>query len=357
MVAAAVLALGGYVWVLRTPFARFSSPLLVNIPSGSSSWAVASRLQRAGVVRSAAALEAWTLLHPARRLRAGWYQFSAPASLSAVAGRLARGDVAYTTLTIPEGYTRYDVAAAVARAGIASAESFLAVTASGAMVRDLDPQAPNLEGYLFPATYRVPPRAGAAAVAQMMVRRFRRELRALGDPRFPPSPATAKPAAAPAGSAASDPPGGPAAPWGPTSLHEWITVASLVEKEAALPSERALVAGVFYNRLRLGLPLQSDATVAYAAQTLGQPLPGAPRPADLRLASPYNTYLRVGLPAGPIANPGAAALEAALHPRASEYLYFVGDGQKGHRFARTLAGQDRNIKAFLRDRAAAGRNH
>ncbi|MGH9541264.1 MAG: endolytic transglycosylase MltG [Terriglobales bacterium] len=319
-----VVAAGAWAWAVFAPYGTFPKPRLVELPAHSSSWRVARQLRAAGVIRSAAAFELWVLAHPHRVLKAGWYQFAHSASMPEVAARLARGDVYYTTLVVPEGFNRFDIARALERNGIMPAASFLAVTASPALVRDLDPQAVSLEGYLFPDTYRIPPHAAPESVAEMMVRRFRQEWDRLRDGmKFD-------------------------AATGPVSLHEWLTIASLVEKETAVPSERAVIAGIFYNRLRQDLPLQCDPTVIYAALLLRRADPGTLHAADLRMESPYNTYRHAGLPPGPIANPGAAALMAAAHPAATPYLYFVSNGAGGHRFARTLREQDHNILLYLR---------
>lgn len=326
-----VLAAGGaFLWLLRAPYARFAAPVLVPLPARSSTWAIARTLHSAGVVRSAVAFEIWALTHPGRTLKAGWYRFTGPESMQQVMERVARGDVFFYALAVPEGFNRFDIARQLERAGIAPAAPFLAATASPVLIRDLDPQAVSLEGFLFPDTYRIPPHATAETIAEMMVHRFRQEWRALGGGvRF---------AASPQGT-------------GPMSLHEWVTIASLVEKETAQPEERPVVAGIFYHRLRMGLPLQCDPTVIYAAQVAGRPLAGSIHAADLRFASPYNTYVHAGLPPGPIANPGRPALLAAANPVATDFLYFVSNGQGGHRFARTLAEQDRNIALYLRSLA------
>jgi UPF0755 protein len=166
----------------------------------------------------------------------------------------------------------------------------------------------------------------------MMVKRFRDEVRFDGQRMFGPGGTWA---------------GGDATEH-PASIHEWVTMASLVEKESALPDERAMIAGLFYNRLSRGMPLQCDPTVIYA-ELLDRRYSGTLHHDDLNYRSAYNTYVRVGLPPGPIANPGRQSLLAAAHPQANDYLYFVSNGHGAHRFARTLEEHDRNVALLRHD--------
>lgn len=320
---AAVTLLAWIGWSWFVPLGGFHPARLVRIPPRASTLQIARELRRAGVVRSELAFLLWRLWHPGAELQAGTYRFQAPRSLEQVFAKLEHGRVFVDEFTVPEGYDRFAIAHALANDGLASAASFLRATASGALVRDLDPSAPSLEGYLFPATYPIAPQTPAGAIAGMMVARFRAMLRHHG---WPPKFQTTH---------------------GPGNLHAWVTIASLVERETARARERPLIADVFYNRLRLGLPLQCDPTVIYAAE-LARRYAGTITRRDLRRASPYNTYLHAGLPPGPIASPGLAALRAALHPRTSKFLYFVSNGRGGHRFARTLSQQDLNVKKYLR---------
>ena len=316
------------VFDIVVPYAGFRHPVVVEIPERSNRWSIAERLARAGVVRNAPVFTAWALVHPGVTLKAGAYRFAGAQSLSAVFHRLAEGRTFAYSLVVPEGFDRFDIAHQLSREHIASGQAFLAATANPALARRVDPEAVSLEGYLFPATYSIAPGTSAEAIAAMMVRRFRQALPHSG---WRPG--------------LRDPHGQP------ISLHEWLTIASLVEKETAVPSERPVIAGVFYNRLDGHLPLQSDPTVIYADEMAGRP--GGPlTTADLHFVSPYNTYTHIGLPPGPIANPGLAAMRAASHPATTPYLYFVSNGHGGHRFARTLAGQDRNVRLYLRTLAA-----
>ncbi|HXE31366.1 MAG TPA: endolytic transglycosylase MltG [Terriglobales bacterium] len=311
---AAALIVAGAWWGLG-PGPRLAVPVIVEIPSGSGHTGIARQLADAGVIRSPLGFEAWSLLHRRDRLKAGTYRFTGGATVPAVYRMLARGQFYSIALVVPEGYSRFDIARELAERGLADPAAFLRVTADPSLVRDLDPAAVSLEGYLFPATYPVPPHADPAHLAALMVARFRRELRDEGAH--------------------------------PADLHAWVTLASLVEKETSVPAERPLVAGVFTNRLAQRLPLQCDPTVIYAAVLAGR-YDGSLHRADLDFDSPYNTYRHPGLPPGPIANPGRQALLAAAQPAHTGFMYFVSDGHGQHRFARTLAEQRQNVQLYLR---------
>lgn len=302
------------------PGPALPQPLDLEIASGSGRRGIARQLAQAGVVRSAWAFEAWSLLHRDQTLKAGSYRFPGRESVPALFAHLSRGQFNTLSLTIPEGYNRFDIDALLASRGLGAAGAFIAATADPAPVLDLDPHAVSLEGYLFPATYAIAPHATDQQIVAMMLARFRREIRA-DESRAAVSPA---------------------------DLHRWLTLASLVEKETPAAAERPLIAGVFENRLSRQMPLQCDPTVVYAALLAGR-YTGTLHRVDLTFPSPYNTYTQAGLPPGPIANPGRAALMAAAHPAETDYLYFVSTGRGSHRFARTLAEQDRNIRQYLHD--------
>jgi UPF0755 protein len=214
----------------------------------------------------------------------------------------------------------FDIAAELDRQGVCSLESFLEIARDPAPISDIAPHAKSLEGFLFPSTYEFKRRTTCTQVAETMTSHFRAvwsELNPSGAQNFP----------------------------GSLDASQTVTLASLVERETPRPEERPLVAGVFYNRLRLGTPLQCDPTVQYALQLAGHPELNV-RPEDLRIDSPYNTYARRGLPPGPIANPGEASLRAALNPAQTDYLYFVANDQGGHFFSKTLAEHNRNVARY-----------
>ena len=323
-------------WELLAPIAPGGTRMVLLRP-GWSSRRIAQTLQDSGVVRNA---RIFLLYHyfSGRTLKAGEYKFETSASAIQVHNRLAKGEVYVHTVVVPEGFNMYDIAAAVESAGLGSRQEFLqAARANVAMVRDLDPAAQSLEGYLFPDTYEFTRTQSMNDMVGAMVHRFRQEYDGIRGN----SPC----ASVPYGMESH----GMSGPAG-CDTHLVVTMASIVEKETAVPEERPLVASVYYNRLAQHIPLAADPSVIYAALLEGR-YAGVIRQSDLQADSPYNTYRHAGLPPGPIANPGRASLEAALKPAQSQYLYFVSDAQGHHRFARTLEEHNRNVLAYRRARA------
>jgi UPF0755 protein len=301
----------GFVYLLRT---GPSQQTFVDFKNGSSARHIATELKQAGIIRSR---WAFLLVHLYRHrsLKAGEYVFDHPDTLSDIYNRIARGDTYARVLTVPEGYNIFDIAAEVEKLGIDSQQNFLEQARSQvALVRDLDPFAPSLEGYLYPDTYRFARKNKAPDVIAAMFKRFHQEAHQIG--------------------LTSD-------------VHRIVTMASIVEKETAVPEERPLVAGVFYNRLAQHMALDTDPTVIYAA-LLANRYRGTIYASDLKYSSPYNTYRNQGLPPGPIANPGKDSLLAAMHPTHTDYLYFVSDNQGHHRFSKSLEEHQRNVAEYRR---------
>ncbi len=251
-------------------------------------------------------------------LKAGEYRFDHPATITEVYNRLQRGDVYTRSLTIPEGSNIFDIATRVEAAQLGDRSSFLAAERTQlSLIADLDPKASSLEGYLFPDTYHFERSTRPEAMLQAMVKRFRV-------------------AAASIGLEGND--------------HNTVTLASLVERETPIAQERPMVASVFENRLAKGMALMTDPSVIYAALIAGK-YRGTIFQSDLAAASPYNTYKHVGLPPGPICNPGLDSLKAAMTPAKTDYLYFVAAtaDPSGHsRFARSLEEHARNVQAYRR---------
>lgn len=301
---------------LNAPYAGFNREAFVDLPKGTNARQMAELLQNSGAIR-----HSWTFL-VARALRrgatlqAGEYRFTQPASVLDILDRIGRGDVFYYELVVPEGKNMFDIAAAAERLDVFSADRFLEAARNPALIRDLDPQAPTLEGYLFPNTYRLSRGAGPEQLCVMMTGKFREVWRSLR----------------------SD-----------ASVHRTVILASLVEKEGKLPDERPVIASVFARRLSIGMKLDCDPTTIYAALLAGN-YRGAIHKSDLASEDPYNTYQHAGLPPGPIANPGAASLQAVLHPAGTDYLYFVAraDGSGGHNFSASLAAQEANVVKYRR---------
>lgn len=308
-------------WALLAPYSAFGPEgVVLEIPRGTSRRGVSRLLERNGVVRSALAFELLARWRSDVELQAGEYRFDEAAPAVEVFRKIAEGRVFVHPLVIPEGLNMFEIAARVEQAGLAPAQEFLRVALDPSLVRDLAPQARSLEGFLFPATYGFPRSATAEGIAATMVARFRQVLAGFTeDGRNPHG----------------------------LSLHEAVTLASLVEEETGQRDERPLIAGVFYNRLARRIALQCDPTVLYAMQLAGKN-DGIIHLSDLRLKSPYNTYLHPGLPPGPISNPGQAALRAVLYPQPTEYLYFVADTEGGHFFSRTLAEHNANVAKYRR---------
>ena len=315
-----VLLAASAAWFVYAPFGP-QVETFVEIPAGTGSSAIATRLERAGTIRSRYAFALYRRLHPGT-LQAGEYRFDHAATLPEVYDRIRRGDVFTISLTIPEGYNLYEIADAVQRAGLGTADAFFnAARHNTALITDLSPDAPSLEGYLFPDTYRFSRHVTPQQMLATMVKRFRQVAAQTG---LPADPASAR----------------------------IVTLASIIEKEVSVDSERPLVAGVFTNRLAKGIPLATDPTVVYAALREHR-WHGVIHQSDLAFDSPWNTYRHPGLPPGPIASPGVAALRAALHPAQTDYLYFVADAQGHSRFSVDLEHHNQAVQAYRQARQAA----
>lgn len=326
-----LVAAGGgaaYLWLAWTqPYKNFPSEgVFVTVPHGASCRAIARILKDNGVIPSELAFRLYCRRHRRQTLQAGEYFFDHAAAGREVFDMLASGRVYEKSVTIPEGYTMFDIAALLDKEGVLSREMFLAVARDASQIHDLAPEARSLEGFLFPATYQFPHRPAPQDVTAAMVRKFREAWTELGS----------------------------GASLGGRRVGEIVTLASLVERETPKADERPLVAAVFANRLRLGRGLQCDPTVIYALELVGR-YNGTLTSADLRFDSAYNTYRYRGLPPGPIANPGVGALRAALEPANVDYLYFVANTQGGHFFSKTLEEHNRNVRRYHRLLALNGK--
>jgi UPF0755 protein len=315
-----VVAAGAGVWLLlgtEKPYKGYDgAEQFVEIPPGAGSAVIRRRLVEGGVVRDGLSFRvALARSGQAKRLQAGEYRFDHPMSAREVIDKLARGDVFLRPITFPEGLTLRQMAQIYERDGGGSRADFLKAAGNTALIRDLDPGAPDLEGYLFPNTYALPRRATADQLVQRMVTSFRDAL---------------TPEIVQRGTARG------------LSVRQLITLASLVEKETAKPEERRIIAAVYTNRLRIGMGMQCDPTVIYALERAGKYTGNLTRE-DLQFDSPYNTYRYAGLPPGPIANPGRASIEAASAPEDVPYLYFVSRNDGSHVFSGTLDEHNRNV--------------
>jgi len=333
---AAVPALAGTVWIidnLRRPYRAYSGNLILVIEPGSHALEVAQLLASRGVLAHRLPFLLVHLHGRARhhRLKAGEYLFDRPLNPIDVYRKLIRGDVYLHAVVIPEGSDRFDIARIVGQQLGVSPEDFLRSTEQNSLISDIDPGALNLEGYLYPDTYRFPRTAGPAVVVTAMLGRFRRVL----ELRLPPELARS-----------------------PERLRATITLASLVEKETPDPAERPVIAGVFARRLERNILLECDPTVIYANRLVRRSISRSSGPitrSELAADSPYNTYLHAGLPPGPICSPGLVSIRAALNPTPGQSLYFVSNNRGGHVFANTLQEHQRNVTRYRREVAALRR--
>ncbi|HEV8040055.1 MAG TPA: endolytic transglycosylase MltG [Bryobacteraceae bacterium] len=314
----AALGAGLVYYSVSRPYQGFQKPVILDFPKGTSTQSMSAQLAGAGVIQNSWAFLFARAMRPKARLLAGEYQFSEPASVLAVFDRIARGDVFFYELTVPEGSNIFDIAASVDRFDFMKGADFLRVARDPSPIHDLAPGAPTLEGYLFPSTYRIERSTTVKQLVRMMTDLFRKHWRELQ-----PS----------------------------VEINSAVTLASLVEKETALAEERPLVASVYANRLRMGMPLDCDPTTIYAALLEGR-YRGTIYRSDLDSHNPYNTYRHAGLPPGPIANPGLAALKAALAPAATSYVYFVAkaDGSGGHQFSENIEAHNRAVEQYRQHR-------
>jgi UPF0755 protein len=296
---------------------------------GYSTRHIASALKANGVIRSEQAFLLWHYFHRARPLQAGEYVFEKPANVMDVQKRLARGDVYFHTVVVPEGFTMFDIAQAIEGAGLGPAQDFLKVAQSDSeLIAELPPGAPSIEGYLFPDTYQFSRMQTMHDMAAAMVKQFREVAHQMG-------------------LITSTDGGVVGLTRTPLPLQTTVILASIIEKETSVAEERPLVASVYYNRLQKKIALDADPSIIYA-ELLAGTYTGALHHDDMRFNSPYNTYTHAGLPPGPIGNPGKSALEAAMHPAQTDYYYFVADAQGHHRFARTFEEHNNNVAAYRR---------
>lgn len=325
-----------WLWWLNAiaPTRSQSNLVMLQVPEGSAGEAVGQQLEAAGLIRSMTAWKLWTKVaiarNPAGSFKTGTYELSAQASLPELAQSIWTGQVKETRFTIPEGWSMKEMGAYFEQEGWFSAKAFL--KAAQKVPRDRFPwlpsNAPFLEGYLFPDTYQVPLEGRSPdAVIATMLKRF--EIQAL--PLYEQRKNLPE-----------------------LSLKDWVTLSSVVEKEAVVPQERTVISGVFWNRLRQGITLGSDPTVEYGLgvkQTPDQPLTLT----QVKTPSAYNTYINAGLPPTPIASPGFASLKAVLKPAQTDYLYFVARYDGTHVFSKTLADHEQ-AQSTIRDQQDAKRS-
>jgi UPF0755 protein len=304
---------------LNANYQGFYQPVILDFPKGTSTQAMADELAQNGVIRYSWQFIMTRALHRGAKLKAGEYQFARADNASNIFNRIARGDVFFYELVVPEGANMFDIAASLNRFDFLKSSDFLRAARDASLIRDLAPKAPTLEGYLFPATYRITRSTTVEQLCALMTSQFRKQWRDLQ------------------AAAHSQP------------VNDIVTLASLVEKETGRPEDRPIVASVYENRLAKGMALDCDPTTIYAA-LLEDRYRGTIYRSDLASDNAYNTYRHAGLPPGPIANPGAASLKAALIPAETDYLYFVAkaDGSGGHQFSKTIEQHNAAVQQYRR---------
>ena len=323
-----VLALAGLVLVgVKTPYRGYTADsILIQIPPRTSTVEILTTLEKAGVLRDwRLGLVALRIVHHGKTLKAGEYRFSGERTPEQVVLSIVAGDVVTYRITVPEGFTADEVFALFSSQGFGFPADYRFLFGRPAEVEGVPPGAPTLEGFLFPDTYTVTRSMSAREIVTTMTRQFARKLPATFEER---------------GRAVG------------LSLLQAITLASLVERETAIPDERGLVSAVYHNRLRKRMLLQADPTTIYALKRSGQWRGNLAR-SQLTVDEPYNTYVRPGLPPGPICSPGLAALEAAVAPADVTYLFFVAKGDGSHLFSESYEEQQRNVARYFEARRAS----
>lgn len=287
------------------------------LPPGSGIKKLAVELKQNGLIRSTLHFTLMTRLRgEARRLKSGEYRLNDGMSAGDILTKIVNGDVDVRRFTVPEGYSIYQAAELSDQQGLFKRDDFLAACRDQELMRHFGVNGESLEGYLFPATYTVGHATTARQLVSNMVEQFFKEYSRLDL-------------------------GGKG---GQLSRQQIVTLASMVEKEAKDTHEKPLIASVFHNRLKIGMPLQSDPTAVYGVRAFS----GKVTKKDIERPGPYNTYLNKGLPPGPIGNPGSDALQAVLQPQASSYLYFVARQDGTHQFSNNLEQHNRAVVRYLK---------
>ncbi len=316
-------AAGTWAWqLLHTPFRDYPGKLELTVEPGTGASAILNRLEDQGVLPNALLARAFLVYRLGDpSLKAGEYNFEQALTTPQVLDKLIRGQVVTYAVTLIEGLIYEEIAETLAREGFGDLETFRREMRRGDLVADLDPLAETLEGYLYPDTYSFARGTSEADIVATLLRTFRKRFDAEVESLMRQG--------------------------SERTIREMVTLASIVEKEAGVDSERPRIAGVYANRLRIGMALYADPTVIYALKLRGT-WDGNIRRPDLKLDSPYNTYVYPGLPPGPICSPGVASMVAATAPAKSSELYFVSRNDGTHEFADTLREHNRNVERWQR---------
>jgi UPF0755 protein len=310
--------LAGFGIFIATPAGNGKTVRLFEFAGGSSLKKLAEDLENAGIISNARLFALYARLKGAdARVKAGSYQFNDGLSPAEILRRMVAGEIFASRFAVPEGYSIFQVAELLESRGLFKKESFLKQCFNRSLLKELGISGKSVEGYLYPSTYTIPPNMDEAGLIRTMVGQFDK----VYGQRFADRAKSLR-----------------------ISTGTLITLASMIEKEAVVPSERPLIASVFKNRLRKGMPLQSDPTAIYGVRAFG----GKVSKQDILRSTPYNTYLIKGLPPGPIGNPGSDAIEAAITPAATSYFYFVAKKDGTHYFSATLEEHNRAVYKYLR---------
>jgi UPF0755 protein len=313
-----LIPLLSYRHFLQSPRGKGNIIKVVDFSSGSSIKRISEELAKARIISSSSLFILFARLENAdERAKAGTYRFSDAMTPRQILSMLEAGDVYELRFSVPEGYSIYQIAELLHNRGFFKKEFFLRQCFNPALLAELGIQAKSVEGFLSPSTYTIRPNTDESTLIREMVTRFRSTYnRTFGEPTRIPG------------------------------LHqsEILTLASMIEKEAVVPEERPIIASVFYNRLRMKMPLQSDPTAIYGVRAFA----GKITKRDILRDTPYNTYRIKGLPPGPIGNPSIDAIKAVLHPAQTHYLYFVARMDGTHQFSTTLEEHNQAVQKYLK---------
>jgi UPF0755 protein len=321
-----VILMGRAVIVVFVPGGSADRPVVVDVPPGTPFVRVARELQDKGLIASALEFRIYAKLAGTQdSVKVGEYALDGDMNFIEIMERLSSGRGILHPVTIPEGFNIYEIAQRIDESGLLGRDEFLRTVKDPALVKELLGESrPSLEGYLFPETYQITKYSTSGELVRSMVRRFFEVYNTAVEPN-----ARIK-----------------------MPRHDIVILASIIEKETGAPEERGLISSVFHNRLQKNMLLQTDPTVLYGILEQTKVMKNNITKEDLQTPSRYNTYTQRGLPFGPIANPGAAALLAAVQPETSDYLFFVSRNDGTHVFSRTYADHNKGVREFQLDRKA-----
>lgn len=316
---AIVITATRYSLYVTTPSGSGENVQIFDFGQGQSLKKIAAALEEKKIIKSAGMFVLYARLHgDATRLQAGLYRFSDAMPPAEILGRMVSGDIYVERFTVPEGYSIYQIAELIAGRRLFDKNAFLRECFSRPLLRELGIDGKSVEGYLYPSTYDIKPGISPAGLIRLMVANFEKIYGRDFAVRAEETRLTKR---------------------------EILILASMIEKEAVRPEERPVIASVFRNRILKGMPLQSDPTAVYGVRAFA----GNVSRNDITRDTPYNTYLISGLPPGPIGNPGRDAIDAAINPAKTGFLYFVAKKDGTHHFSRTLEEHNRAILRYLKN--------